>query len=191
MPAKKTGRNRSEKSLPRKGGLKGHSRKGKDGGRDGRKGHDKRGLDSKSKGRNKSSADSSAKSSAKSSSKSPSKSSSAVKGKRAGNYPEKTSKKSAGKSSSGKPSGGGPKNASKSAPKSGAMDDLAKLKTRMKKVAVLTDHYNKLAGRKPGTDEELEETRSMMSFTKKQILRLCLESKKTMKRIESGLSEGK
>lgn len=61
----------------------------------------------------------------------------------------------------------------------------SKLKRKMQKALVLVDYYNDLCGRKIASEEELREVGSKMAFTQKQILRLCLESKKIIKDAES------
>ena len=63
-------------------------------------------------------------------------------------------------------------------------DSIARLKRKMQKSTALADYYDDLGGRKISTEEELKDVRSKMMFTQKEMLKLCLESKKIVKDME-------
>lgn len=62
--------------------------------------------------------------------------------------------------------------------------EAVKLKRKMQKTIALVDYYNDIGERKITSEEQLKEVKSKMEFTQKQILRLCLESKKIIKDVE-------
>lgn len=62
--------------------------------------------------------------------------------------------------------------------------EAVKLKRKMQKTIALIDYYNNLGDRKITSEEQLKEVKSKMEFTQKQILRICLESKKIIKDVE-------
>lgn len=68
-------------------------------------------------------------------------------------------------------------------PKKEEMEGM-RLKRKMQKAMALVDYYSSLGGREISGDGELREVKSKMIFTQKEILRLCLESKKIIKDAE-------
>lgn len=68
-------------------------------------------------------------------------------------------------------------------PKKEEMEGM-RLKRKMQKAMALVDYYNSLGEREISGEGELKEVKSKMMFTQKEILRLCLESKKIIKDAE-------
>ena|SRR3989344_4971229 len=66
----------------------------------------------------------------------------------------------------------------------GSIDSIARLKRKIQKSLALIDYYDDLGRRKISGREEMESIKSKMAFTQKEILKLCLESKKIIKDIE-------
>lgn len=66
----------------------------------------------------------------------------------------------------------------------GSMDSITRLKRKIQKSLALIDYYDDLSSRKISDVEEMEGIKSKMAFTQKEILKLCLESKKMIKDIE-------
>lgn len=64
------------------------------------------------------------------------------------------------------------------------MGSISRIKARMRKASALVDYYNDLTGKRISDEEQLKQAKSRIVFTQKEILRLCLESKKTVKDIE-------
>ncbi|MCX8147198.1 MAG: hypothetical protein N3D84_01890 [Candidatus Woesearchaeota archaeon] len=62
--------------------------------------------------------------------------------------------------------------------------DIEKLKKKMQKVRALLDFYEKLKKTSSKSDKEKEDIISKKSFTQSQILKLCIESKKIIKKME-------
>lgn len=64
------------------------------------------------------------------------------------------------------------------------MSEIEKLKNRVQKLSAVLDFYDSLKKRKITDGKELEDTRLKMDFAKKQMLKLCIESKKIIKERE-------
>ena len=63
-------------------------------------------------------------------------------------------------------------------------EKIKKIKNKMSKVTLLVDYYNRIGGREIASHSELDDVKSKMEFTQKEILRLCLESKKLLRDAE-------
>lgn len=64
------------------------------------------------------------------------------------------------------------------------MSDTDKLRKKIQKLSAVLDFYNDLKGRKISSKKELDDSKQKMDFAKKQMLKLCLESKKLIKESE-------
>lgn len=72
----------------------------------------------------------------------------------------------------------------KTSPAGEVMASATRIKRDMQRAMALVDYYNGLSGRKITSEEELKDVKSKMLFTQKQVLKLCLESKKIIKDME-------
>jgi len=61
------------------------------------------------------------------------------------------------------------------------LGDSSIAKRKIEKVAALIAYYEDLKSRGISSEYDLDDVRSKLLFTQKEILKLCLESKKTIK----------
>ncbi|MBU0535575.1 MAG: hypothetical protein KKE20_01315 [Nanoarchaeota archaeon] len=64
------------------------------------------------------------------------------------------------------------------------MSDTEKLRKKIQKVSAVLDFYDDLCKRSIHDEKELKDVKLKMDFAKKQMLKLCMESKKIIKSAE-------
>ena len=61
---------------------------------------------------------------------------------------------------------------------------ISRLKKKVEKITALSDYYENLKKRKIGSEEELKDVKAKIVFSQKQMIKMCLESKKILKEIK-------